>query len=89
MDGSPLDNGVKDFCGISLPGPTPYAFHTRIPSLENSIFESRLTPSIFCIPIGGLVMESQRVTLNDGTPPDDRIASLICSEVLISCPAFR
>ena len=60
--------GASDFCDINLPGPTPYAFHTRIPSLEISIFESRLTPSILYVPIGGLVTESQRVTRSDGTP---------------------
>ena len=63
--------------------------HTRIPSSENSIFESRLTPSILYESIEGLVMESQKVTLSEGTPPEDRIASVICSGVSISCPEFR
>ena len=88
-DGSMFDNGASGICDISFPVPTPYALHTRIPSSENSIFESRLTPSILYESIEGLVMESQRVTLSEGTPPEDRIASVICSGVSISCPEFR
>jgi len=39
--------------------------HGRIPSLENCIFESVLTPSSAC---KGLVMYAHRVTLKDGSP---------------------
>ena len=84
-----FDNGASGICDISFPVPTPYALHTRIPSSENSIFDSRLTPSILYESIEGLMMESQRVTLSDGTQPEDQIASVICSGVLISCPEFR
>ena len=84
-----ITDGASGICDISFPVPTPYALHTWIPSSENSIFESRLSPSILYESIEGLVMESQRVTLSDDTPPGDRIASVICSGVSISCPEFR
>ena len=88
-DGSLFDNGASGICNISLPVPTQYTLHTRIPSSENSIFKSRLTASIFYESIEGLVMESERVTLSDGTPPEDRIASVICSRVSILSSEFR
>ena len=80
-DGSLFDSGPSGICNISFPVPTPYTLHARIPSSENStiLYES----------IEGLMMESQRVTLSDGIPLEDRIASVICSGVSISCPEFR
>ena len=89
IDGSPSDDGMSNFCGISLPVPTPYALHARITSLDICIFERALTPSILYWPTGELTMDSQRVTLTDCTPPEDRIASHICAGVSMSCPAFR
>ena len=40
--------------------------HERIPSFENCIFESMLTPSIFQVATKGLAMDAHRVTLKDG-----------------------
>ena len=35
------------------------------------------------------MIDSQRVTPRDGTPPADRMASNICDGVSMSCPAFK
>ena len=51
MNVRPSDDRALDFSAyISFIGPTPrhmLFIHGRIPSLENCIFESVLTPSIF------------------------------------------
>ena len=53
MDGRPSDDRALDF----IPG--------RIPSLENCIFESMLTPLIFQVATKGLAMDAHWVTLKD------------------------
>ena len=88
-DSSLFDSGASGICDISFLVPTPYALQAQIPASENSIFESRLTPLILYESIERLVMESQRVTLSDGTPLEDRMASVICSGISILCPEFR
>lgn len=80
IDGRISGDGISAFgADISFPGTTPYALHTRIPSMVSSIFESLLTPSILQVTIGGFVIDSQRVTLTEATPPEERIASTICA----------
>ena len=90
IDGRLSSDGISAFGpDISFPVPTPYALHTRIPSIVSSIFESLLTPSILQVTIGGLVIDSQRVTLSDATPPEERTASTICASFTISLPEFK
>ena len=90
IDGRVSGDGVSAFgADISFPDPTPHALHTRIPSIVSSIFESLLTPSILQVTIGGLVIDSQRVTLTDATPPEERIASTICASFSISMPECK
>ena len=52
--------------------------HGRIPSLENCILESMLTPSIFQVATKRLAMDAHRMTLKDGSPPGScyRVRSL-------------
>ena len=71
MDGRPTDNRALDFSAdIGLIGLTPYALHRRtVPSLENCISESMLTPLIFQVATEGLAMDAHRMTLKDGSPP--------------------
>jgi len=73
MDDRPSDNGALDFSAdISLIGPTPYALHTRTDSFFGKLeckFESVLAPSIFQVTTKGLVLDTHRVTLKDGSPP--------------------
>ena len=77
IDGRISGGGISAFgADISFPGTTPYALHTRIPSMVSSIFESLLTPSILQVTIGGFVIDSQRVTLTEATPPIGRKNSL-------------
>ena len=61
IDGRISGGGISAFgADISFPGTTPYALHTRIPSMVSSIFEILLTPSILQVTIGGFVIDSQR-----------------------------
>ena len=53
--------------------------HGRIPSLENCIFESMLTPSIFQVATKRLAMDVHRMTLK----------GWFSTGILISCPKFR
>ena len=90
IDGRVSGDGILAFgADISFPGPTPYAFHTRIPPIVSSTFESLLTPSIWQVTIGGLVIDLQRVTLRDAIPPEERITSTICASFSISLPEFK
>ena len=90
IDGRISGGGISAFgADISFPGTTPYALHTRIPSMVSSIFESLFTPSILQVTIGGFVIDSQRVTLTDATPPEERIASTICASFSISMPECK
>ena len=70
MDGTPSDDRALDVSAdIGLTGPRHMLFiHGRIPSLEKSIFESMLSPSIFQVATKGLAMDAHRVTLTDGSP---------------------
>ena len=70
-DGSLFYSGASGICDVSFPVPTPYTLHARIPSSENSMFKSRLTPLILYESIEGLVVELQRVKFSDGTPRED------------------
>ena len=90
IDGRVSGDGILAFgADISFPGPTPHALHTRIPSIVSSTFESLLTPSIWQVTIGGLVIDLQRVTLRDAIPPEERITSTICASFSISLPEFK
>ena len=54
-DGRISDDGASDFsAGISLRSPTAYALHTRIPFLENSIFETCLHHRTCKLPLADL-----------------------------------
>ena len=75
--------------GMSLPSPIPYALQTRSPSSMYSTLLSWLIPSIFEDSTFGTWTVSHNATLTPGTPPEETIASLICSGVSISFPALR
>ena len=79
-----FDNRASGICDISFPVPTPYALHTWIPSSENSIFESRLTPSILYESIEGLTIK--RLDFSDpqgGKGACDRKAASVKSHIHI------
>ena len=80
--------GAPGVLPLTAEYPTPYALNTWIPSVVNSIFESLLTPSILQMTTGGLVINSQRVTLRD-TPPPKKEVLTICAGVSISLPEFK
>ena len=81
-----VSDGFSNF--KSFPGPTPYAFHTRIPSPLYSTVLIKLTSSTFKDCSRG-VADSHRVTLTTDTPPEERITSDIWAGVSISLPEFR
>ena len=83
-------DGILSFSlGICFPGPSLYALQTRKPLSSNWTLLIRLMPSIFADGSQDTSTHSHNTTFTAGTPPHERIESLICAGVSISLPALR